>query len=351
MMRARGILCVAFRSGRLRGRLVWCSAGAVENQGVRGFVSDASAQHHAGNTHAVSADDTPLFGMLPETVATPELDVANADAVNVDDTACFGTLPETVATSEFGWWPTDMVYRFLDILHSSAGLEWWSSIVVGTVVIRLTILPVIVRAMRSRYTMSMLQPEVLRLQRQALGSKSEEDRAKQAHEMKAIYQRHNFHPLSPFAPIVVQGPIFMSIFFALRRMSGTFPEIAQGGVLWFVDLSTTDATCVLPMLTGLSLLAAVEAGMRNQPAEASPEAEFMKNIARGLCFTTPIFASYMPCSLLVYWVSANSFTLLQALLLSRPAVKAALHIPEVPAEVLKETARLRAELRAQWRPP
>jgi len=343
-MKTRGILRVALRSGLQRGRPAWCNA--VQGHCVRGFASDAPARRFDREVHAVTADDA-WSGSLPEAGATPEFDVAT-DAVNVDDVALLGALPEAVAAPEFGWWPTDMVYRLLDILHSSAGLEWWSSIIVGTVMVRLTILPVVVRAMRSRCKIAMLQPELLRLQRQTLGFQSG---AKQADELKALYKRHNVHPLAPFAPIVVQGPIFMSMFFALRRMSGTFPDIAQGGVLWFVDLSIADATFALPVLTGLSLLAAVEAGMRNQTAEATPEAEFMKGIARGLCLTVPIVASYMPCSLLVYWVSANSFTLLQVLLLARPEIKAALRIPEVSADILKETARLRAEAQAQWRPP
>lgn len=274
------------------------------------------------------------------------IDTANATSAAID-TVIVGVV-ET--STKLGWMPPDMMLRLLDLLHATSGLEWWSSIILGTVAIRLMILPIVVRALRNKYRMGMMQPELLRLQIHYNSSKpkTHEERVAYAREMQALYKRNNFHPFWSLAPIFVQGPVFMSMFFALRRLGITFPEVADGGVLCFVDLGATDVTLILPVVTGITMLASVEVGLRTQTAEASPEGETMQGILRGLCLTMPLIASYMPCSVLVYWVSTNTFTLLQSALLSRPAVRNALDIPQVPLEILQETARLRSEVRPQW---
>lgn len=271
------------------------------------------------------------------------IDAANATSAAID-TVVAGVV-ETSA--ELGWMPPDMMLRLLDLLHATSGLEWWSSIILGTVAIRLMILPAVVWALRNKYRMGMMQPELLRLQIRCKRN-THEERVAYAREMQALYKRNNFHPLRSLAPLFVQGPVFMSMFFALRRLGTAFPEVVDGGALWFVDLSATDITLILPVVTGITMLASVEVGLRTQTAEASPEGEIMQGILRGLCLTMPLIASYMPCSVLVYWVSTNTFTLLQSALLSRPAVRNVLEIPQVPLDVLQETARLRAEARPQW---
>lgn len=251
--------------------------------------------------------------------------------------------------SELGWLPPDIMLRLVDALHAATGLEWWASIVLGTVALRLVMLPVIVHAVRNKCKMTLMQPEMLEVQvrykRLGLHERTQEASAAFAREMQAVSQRNGFHPLYSLAPLFLQGPVFMSMFLGLRRFGDAFPDAVSGGTLWFVNLAVTDATFALPILTGTTMFAAMEFGIRTQTADTSPEGELMQNVVRGFCLTMPLIASYMPCSVLVYWVSANSFTLLQSAVLAVPAVRQALAIPKVPKHVTEEAARLRAELR------
>jgi len=261
--------------------------------------------------------------------------------------------PGAGPTAELGWLPTDAVLRLVDAVHEATGLEWWASIVLGTVALRLVLLPLVVHAVRNKCKMALMQPEMLELQLRYKGlglQRTQEVSASFAREMQDVYRRNGFHPVYSVLPLFLQAPVFMSMFLALRRFGSVFPDAVTGGTLWFVNLAATDATLALPVLTGTSMFAAVEFGIRTQTAETSPEGALMQNIVRGFCISMPVVASFMPCSVLVYWVSTNTFTLLQSAVLAVPAVRQVLAIPQVPAHVMEETARLRAELQQGWPP-
>ncbi len=57
-----------------------------------------------------------------------------------------------------------------------------------------------------------------------------------------------------------QAPLFISFFFALRRMSETYPSFQSGGMMWFNDLSVVDPTYMLPVCASLTMLASIELG-------------------------------------------------------------------------------------------
>lgn len=57
----------------------------------------------------------------------------------------------------------------------------------------------------------------------------------------------------------MQFPTFMSMFFALRKMPDIYPEdLANGGLLWFTDLSAPDPYLVMPFISAGSFLLMIE---------------------------------------------------------------------------------------------
>ena len=60
---------------------------------------------------------------------------------------------------------------------------------------------------------------------------------------------------------VMQVPIFISFFVALRRMAAVPVEsMKTGGILWFTDLTVPDPYYVLPLLGCASFMAIIEVG-------------------------------------------------------------------------------------------
>ena len=113
-------------------------------------------------------------------------------------------------------------------------------------------------------------------------------------------------------------------------MSLTYPSFKTGGALWFTDLSVTDPMYLLPVASALTMLASIELGAETGQAMSEQKAS-MKLFFRGFaCFMVPsLIIAGIPNGVFMYWLSANTFSLAQVLLLRIPGVKEALGIPKM----------------------
>ena len=162
-------------------------------------------------------------------------------------------------------------------------------------------------------------------------------------QMGALLAKHDVKPYLIFMFPLAQLPVFMSMFFGLRRAAESFPvETATGGMLWFPDLSVADPTYALPLLTSGLFLVMIEVGADGMNASANKEqAKTMKNVMRGMGVLMVPFTYHFPASVFCYWVSANAFSLGQTVLLNKvPGVREALGVPivQTTSKVRKPTA-------------
>lgn len=250
----------------------------------------------------------------------------------------------TAVAVTLGHWPSDYILRILDMTHSVTGLEWWQSIIFVTIAVRATMFPLALTAIRNSKNMQLAQPEMLKLKSRydaiPAAQKTQEAQLAFAREMKALYAKYDFSPFRSLSPMLIQIPVFMGMFFGLKRLGDVFPSAVHGGAFWFPDLMANDSTFVLPILTGVTMLVTTEMGFREQ-AESAQNAT-ARTVLRGLSASMPVIAAWMPCGVLLYWTTTNVFSLLQSSLFALTPVRAALGIREVPPEVLQETARIQA---------
>ena len=90
------------------------------------------------------------------------------------------------------------------------------TIVALTVVIRVILLPLGIRQIRSMQAMQIIQPEIKRLQTKYKG-----DRQKLNEEMMKLYQEHKVNPLSSCLPLLAQMPVFIIMFRVLHGLTST----------------------------------------------------------------------------------------------------------------------------------
>lgn len=64
---------------------------------------------------------------------------------------------------------------------------------------------------------------------------------------------------SLFCELLLQAPVFISFFFALRGMANLpIESFKTGGMLWFTDLTVPDPFYILPLITSVSLFCTLE---------------------------------------------------------------------------------------------
>ena len=259
-----------------------------------------------------------------------------------------GDIVEAAAAIEpLGYYPGDLALRYVDFLSSSCDLPLCAGIIGGTLLLRAAMFPLSIISMKNTARMQKAKPELEVLQeRMNNDPNAKTDRRKMdtyQRQMGALLTKHDVKPYLIFAFPLAQLPIFMSMFFGMRRAHEAFPaETASGGMLWFPDLSVADPTYALPLITSGLFLLMIEVGADGMNAAGDKnQAAMMKNVMRGMGVMMVPFTYHFPASVFCYWVSANTFSLGQTVLLNKiPGVREALGIPIVntPSKVRKPTA-------------
>lgn len=172
-----------------------------------------------------------------------------------------------------GYTPVGLIQTTLELIHDHSHLSWWLSIVVMTVILRLSLFPLAVKLQINAARLANLQPQLEEIHLRMTKfreSGNQELLNQEAARMMALYRKHGCNPLKMFIMPFVQFPIFVSFFIALRQMAQLpMTSMKAGGTLWFPDLTLPDPTFVLPLIACASFLANIEVTRTPWPASAS----------------------------------------------------------------------------------
>ena len=109
-----------------------------------------------------------------------------------------------------------------------SGVTWSLSIMGLVVIIRIALIPLFVKQIKSQRALTALQPQMKEIQK-----KYKDDRQKQSEEMMKLYKEHKTNPLASCFPILAQAPIFFALFTVLNGIAaktdaGVSAPIARG---------------------------------------------------------------------------------------------------------------------------
>ena len=114
------------------------------------------------------------------------------------------------------------------VFGSNSGVTWSLSIMGLVVIIRIILIPLFVKQIKSQRALTALQPHMKEIQK-----KYKDDRQKQSEEMMKLYKEHKTNPLASCFPILAQAPIFFALFTVLNGIAaktdeGVSAPIARG---------------------------------------------------------------------------------------------------------------------------
>ncbi len=193
---------------------------------------------------------------------------------------------------------TNLLGSVLELFHAQ-GAPWWLSIALLTIIARSILFPLTVRQVKSMRAMQDLKPDMDRLR-----AKYKEDKKKQQEELMKLYQERKVNPFGSCFPILIQMPIFISVYVVVRSFGQTHESFNSGGVLWFQDLSVQDPFYILPVISAVTMLAASEITSKS----LDPQQRWMMRLLP-VGFT--VFLISFPAGLFMYWITSNLVTLVQ----------------------------------------
>jgi YidC/Oxa1 family membrane protein insertase len=222
--------------------------------------------------------------------------------------------------------------------------SYWFSIVLLTISVRILLIPLTVKQVRSTRVMSELAPEIKKLQ-----AKYKNDRQKLNEEMMALYKERGFNPMAGCWPLLAQMPFFFALYqviiagrLGFDRELNILREQTFFGVpleQHWLKLDGADkifsaaGLTILLLTTTMSLTTYISQRqlMSKQAAQVNPQQQMLMRIMPLMFF---VFAVNVPLALIIYWVTTNFWSVGQQYMLLRTAPTPA--GAEAPAPALVE---------------
>jgi YidC/Oxa1 family membrane protein insertase len=256
--------------------------------------------------------------------------------------AFFGTLLTPIK------WVVEAILVFFHWALSSIGLDpddgltWVLSIVGLVLVIRAALIPIFVRQIRSQRRMMEVAPQLKKIQDKYKGKKDQFSREAMSRETMEMYKKTGTNPLASCLPLLIQMPIFFSLFSVLQDaqhekvgvgllnldLSRSFGESVLFGVAPLkLAISTADgnfwviliAAVMVILMTGSQFITQLQIMSKNQSKEMKESPMYKQQ--RVLLYLLPLVFAFsgfaFPLGVMFYWLTSNFWTMGQQFLVIR----------------------------------
>jgi YidC/Oxa1 family membrane protein insertase len=252
------------------------------------------------------------------------------------------TISANVIQDAFG--PLIKVFEtILVFIHAHiTGGSWGLAIIGLTIVVRAALVPLTLKQFSSMAKLQALGPELKELQK-----RYKDDKQKLNEEMMKFYKANEVNPFGSCLPLVLQLPVFLSLFYMLRvdlkkhicgaalqahhitsqaaiaKQSCGAIDANSGKFLFIPDITTAASGVVLAVLIVLYVGSQLVSSLLTTATVDKNQRMLML----GLPFVFSIFIARFPAGLLVYWITTNLWTVGQQYIVRRRAA------PILPAAV------------------
>jgi YidC/Oxa1 family membrane protein insertase len=233
-------------------------------------------------------------------------------------------------------WIIRSLHRGFGSMGMNESWSWCLGIIGLTVIIRICLIPLFVKQIRSMRNMQILQPQIRKIQERYKG-----DRERTSQELMKLYKDTGTNPLSSCIPILAQAPIFFALYRVLDGIAHGKPrgvlnqadvDSAQGA--YFFTASLPDkfigAQSISVQVVTIVMILAMSASqfytqkmlmMKNMPVASTTDSNpFMKQQKVMLYLFPILFAVFgvnFPVGVLIYWLVSNFWSMGQQMIVIR----------------------------------
>jgi YidC/Oxa1 family membrane protein insertase len=256
------------------------------------------------------------------------------------------------------------------VFDSDSGWAWGLAIVLLVILIRIILIPLFVKQIKSQRNLQIIQPQVKEIQKKFAG-----DRERQSQELMKLYKETGTNPLSSCLPILAQAPIFYALFIVLQGIAQSQPkgvltdqliESARNATILnapiygtFMNRAETaqpTSTFVVTLILILLMTATTFLTQRQLIVKNTAPDNPMVKQQKILLYVFPVIFAVtginFPIGVLLYWFTTNVWTMGQQFYVIRNSPQ-----PGTPAfdalETRKNNKKLRKnpELAVEIEPP
>lgn len=206
-------------------------------------------------------------------------------------------------------------------------IKWSLSIIGLVIVIRIILIPLFVKQIKSQRALTALQPHMKEIQK-----KHKDDRQKQSEEMMKLYKEHKTNPLASCFPILAQAPIFFALFTVLNGIARDTPHgVLKGDLLasaqeakffganlsnTFLSSDSNTQTKFVTVILIIFMSATTFITQRQLMVKGMPKMDSSNNMMlqqqKIMLYVFPIIFAVtgvnFPVGVLIYWSTTNLWT-------------------------------------------
>ena len=211
--------------------------------------------------------------------------------------------------------------------NSHESIKWSLSIIGLVILIRIILIPLFVKQIKSQRALTALQPHMKEIQK-----KHKDDRQKQSEEMMKLYKEHKTNPLASCFPILAQAPIFFALFTVLNGIARNNPHgVLKGDLLLsaqeakffganlsstFLSSDTNTHTKLVTIALIIFMSATTFTTQRQLMVKGMPKMDSSNNMMlqqqKIMLYLFPVIFAVsgvnFPIGVLIYWSTTNLWT-------------------------------------------
>lgn len=196
----------------------------------------------------------------------------------------------------------DIIFDIVGKIGLDKGAQIVLSIFILTILVRLLVLPLNIKSMRSSAKMQELQPELQKIQ-----NKYKNDPEKQSQMMMQLYKDNNVSMMGGCLPMLIQLPILWALYYVFLGIKGS----DGASFLWIKNLAQPDKLFILPILSAATTYLSSILMTKSQPQQQGAAATSMNTMNIVTSVMMGVMAINFQSMLVLYWIIGNLVQLVQ----------------------------------------
>ncbi len=241
---------------------------------------------------------------------------------------------EALTTDPSGIW--DWIVYILAQLIVQLGHIFGDNIgwglVMATLIVRIAMIPLYRKQIKSTEAMSKIQPEIKKIQDKYknVPKDDREGQMKMQQEMSALYKRHGVNPLAGCLPMLIQMPILFAFYDAIRGLLMNGQTVANEGLLnltdgvgmssQFLGFELSERVILFAILSALTTFISSKLSMMGQETPKGAAGDVSKSMLTVMPFMILMMGLTLPGALSVYWLVGNLVTIAQTVYFKRDKI-------------------------------
>ncbi|XP_051169716.1 mitochondrial inner membrane protein OXA1L-like [Leptopilina boulardi] len=208
----------------------------------------SSSVYNTSFVRYASTSETPITPLQEELPLIPDAPIIPPEITEVIGEASLRSFELGSYYTPVGW-----MQHLLFSIHTTCGLPWWATIIVGTTILRCATLPIFIATQRHLALRDVYKKDLSYLDKKRKEATEDNDHFRSnmyMQKQEIFYAKHGMLTTMKLGRNTgLQGLCFASFFLAINKMArAPLPSLQEGGLAWFRDLTVTDPYYILPVI-------------------------------------------------------------------------------------------------------